>query len=143
LLGGSEFAVTSNHKTKRINMKPLKALCVGLVLLASALIAPGTPAMGAQANDLTGVWNSSGATFYVRQLDKEIWWFGERSPTNLFWTNVARGTVDGNLVHVKWVDVPMGETRSEGTLTLRIVDSTHLKIEKNPNNFWDRDWYRK
>ena len=82
-------------------MKPLKALCVGLVLLASALIAPGTPAMGAQANDLTGVWNSSGATFYVRQLDKEIWWFGERSPTNLFWTNVARGTVDGNLVHIK------------------------------------------
>jgi hypothetical protein len=37
----------------------------------------------------------------------------------------------------------MGETRSEGTLTLRIVDSKHLKIEENPNNFWDRDWYRK
>jgi hypothetical protein len=99
--------------------------------------------MGTQANDLTGVWNSGGATFYVRQLDKEIWWFGERSPTNPFWTNVARGTVDGNLVHIKWVDVPMGETCSEGTLTLRVVDSKHLKIEENPNNFWDRDWYRK
>jgi hypothetical protein len=36
----------------------------------------------------------------------------------------------------------MGETRSEGTLTLR-VDSKYLKIEENPNNFWDRDWYRK
>ncbi len=110
--------------------------------LASAAIAPATPVQVEQGNDLTGVWNAGGATFYVRQLGKEIWWLGELSPANPRWTNVARGTVDDKLVHIKWVDVPKGETRGEGTLTLRIVDSKHMKIEENPNDFWVRDWDR-
>jgi hypothetical protein len=123
-------------------MKNNNCIRIAIQLLVLSATLSLTALAQAQTNNLTGVWNSGGATFYVRQLDKEIWWFGERSPTNPFWTNVGRGTVDGNLVHVKWVDVPKGETRSEGTLTLRIVDSKHLKIEENPNNFWDRDWYR-
>jgi hypothetical protein len=95
-----------------------------------------------QSTDLTGVWNAGGATFYVRQLGKEIWWYGELSSTNPRWTNVARGTVDDKLVNVKWVDVPRGETRGDGTLTLRIVDARHMTIEVNPNDFWVRDWER-
>jgi hypothetical protein len=123
-------------------MKTNNRIHIAIQLLVLSATLSLTALAQAQTNDLTGVWNSGGATFYVRQLDKEIWWFGERSPTNPFWTNVAQGTVDGSLVHMKWVDVPMGQTRSEGTLTLRIVDSKHLKVEENPNNFWDRDWYR-
>lgn len=124
----------------------LSAGAVYLILrhasLTSAAIAPATPVLVEQGNNLTGVWDAGGATFYVRQLGKEIWWFGELSPTNPRWTNVARGTVDNKLVHVKWVDVPKGETRGQGTLTLRIVDSKHMKIEVNPNDFWVRDWYK-
>jgi hypothetical protein len=112
--------------------------------LAQAKTPPSAPIPAAtpQANDLTGVWKSNGATFYVRQLGNEIWWRGDHSPTNPRWTNVAKGTVDGNLLHIKWVDVPLGETRGEGTLTLRIVDSKLLKIEENPNDFWAHDWIR-
>ncbi len=102
------------------------------------------PALGAEARDLTGVWRTSGGpTFYVRQLGFEIWWFGQQAPANPGWTNVAHGSMDGNLVHVKWVDVPMGSSRHQGTLTLRVVESNHLKVVDNPDDFLNADWYRK
>jgi hypothetical protein len=118
----------------------IKRACLATVVL---FLLSAVPMAGADYYDLTGVWKTSGGvTFYVRQLGNEIWWFGQRTPTNPLWTNVARGTLDGNLVHVKWVDVPMGGTRNQGTLTLRIVDSNHLKVHENPDNFWTPDWYR-
>jgi hypothetical protein len=113
-------------------------ILVALVWLSTA------PVMGAEAADLTGVWRTSGGvTFYVRQLGNEIWWFGQQAPTNPRWTNVAQGMLVGDLVQVKWVDVPMGGTRHQGSLALRVVEPDHLKVVENPNDFWSADWYRK
>jgi len=117
-----------------------KLCCTGLFVIASLMI--GGEA-GAQNLDLTGVWHTDGgATFYVRQIGINVWWYGEHSPTNPNWTNVASGTVLGGVLRVHWIDVPKGQTRSEGTLTLRVVDANHLTVSDNPNGFWDRPWSR-
>jgi len=98
---------------------------------------------GAGSHDLTGVWHTNGGvTFYVRQLGNEIWWFGEQAPNNPRWTNVASGTLQGDEVRVQWVDVPMGGTRNQGTLGLRVVAENHLVVDANPNDFWNADWVR-
>lgn len=115
----------------------------GRVLVVMLVLVALVSAVRAEAFDLTGVWRTQGGpTFYVRQLGHEIWWFGQQAPVNPRWTNVARGTVDGSLVHVNWVDVPMGGTRHQGSLTLRVVDPGHLAISENPDDFWSPDWYK-
>jgi hypothetical protein len=80
--------------------------------------------------------------FYVRQLGNEIWWFGQQAPNSPRWTNVASGTFDNGVVRVKWVDVPMGSTRNQGTLGLRVVAANHMVVSENPNDFWNADWFR-
>ena len=114
---------------------------IGPIALAVMLVWTGTS--GAQVASLTGVWhNSAGGTFYVRQLASEIWWYGSQSPTQPSWTNVANGFVVGNIVRVRWVDVPQGQTRGSGMVAFRIVDANHMVIAENPDNFADAPWSR-
>jgi len=43
--------------------------------------------------DLTGKWScNDGGTYYMRQLGKEVFWMGERAPTNPSWSNPNRAT---------------------------------------------------
>src|SRR5262245_14304622 len=65
----------------------------------------------AQTYNLSGVWHTTdGATFYVRQVGNEIWWFGQQAPINPRWTNVANGSIQGEIISVRWADVPAGST---------------------------------
>ncbi len=97
----------------------------------------------AQTYNLTGVWHTvDGATFYVRQVGNEIWWFGQQAPINPRWTNVANGSVQGEIITVRWADVPAGSTSGSGTLVLRAVSSNRLVVMQNPNNFVAGDWSR-
>jgi hypothetical protein len=106
-----------------------------LLLAASASLA--------QEMDLTGVWHTqTGATFYMRQIGSEIWWYGTQSPNQPRWSNVASGRLDGNVVRVRWVDVPQGTTRNAGNLALKAVDARHLVVSENPNDFLAADWFR-
>lgn len=112
-----------------------------LSLLAVSLA--GIDAGLAQAIDLTGVWHTgSGATFFVRQVGFEIWWYGTQSPTQTRWSNVTSGRLDGNMIRVQWVDVPPGTSRNSGVLALRVLDANHLVVSENPNNFVSEDWSR-
>lgn len=113
-------------------------------IVTAALLLLGTvSSAGADNYDLTGVWHTvGGVTFYVRQVGNEIWWFGEQAPNNPRWTNVASGTLQGDQVRVRWVDVPMGGTRHEGSLGLKVVAGNHLVVNENPNDFWNADWTR-
>jgi hypothetical protein len=106
--------------------------------------APATPpSVAAQAIDLSGIWSTqTGATFYVRQIGSQIWWYGTQSLINPRWTNVASGEIYGNAVRVHWVDVPQGTTASSGNLTLTAVDSRHLIVSENPDRFLSADWFR-
>jgi hypothetical protein len=112
---------------------------VSLFAVAAAGIDTGL----AQAIDLTGVWHTGGgATFFVRQIGSEIWWYGTQSPTQPRWSNVASGRLDGNVIRVQWVDIPQATSRNSGTLALRVLDANHLVVSDNPNNFIADDWSR-
>lgn len=117
-----------------------KKACLAAVLVTSLSITGG---IRADNVDLTGVWHTvGGVTFYVRQSGNEIWWFGEQAAVNPRWTNVASGTIEGDQIRVRWMDVPMGGTRNQGRLGLRVVSADHLVVDENPDNFWNAEWTR-
>ncbi len=90
-------------------MKTLKAL------LFIALFS--TPSLAFA--DLTGRWScNDGGTYYVRQLGKEVFWFGEHRPANTAWSNIAHGYIDGGRIILRWADVPKGSIMQEGILIL-------------------------
>jgi hypothetical protein len=112
------------------------------MVMAAALLL-STAGVSADNDNLTGVWHTTGGvTFYVRQVGNQVWWFGEQAAVNPRWTNVATGTLNGDTLTVQWVDVPMGGTRNQGSLGLRVVASNHMVVSQNPDNFWNADWYR-
>jgi hypothetical protein len=76
-----------------------------------------------QPATLSGVWHGSdNATYYIRQLDRNVWWLGLSRDQGRSFANVFHGTIgeSGPLVG-EWVDVPMGVggVLSGGTLTLQ------------------------
>jgi len=89
----ANFAVISNHKTKRINMKPTESV---IALVWSIGVSPDSPRHTRngrkQANDLTGVlkFRRSDVSMYDN-LTKRSGGLGNARLRNPFWTNVARG----------------------------------------------------
>jgi len=77
----------------------------------------------AQPTTLSGVWHGSDVgTYYIRQIDREVWWLGLSRDQGRSFANVFRGSigVSGSL-EGEWVDVPMGVggVLSGGTLVLQ------------------------
>lgn len=104
----------------------------------------GIGAFAAYAGDLTGAWNSdSGGTYYIRQLQNEVWWYGEASPTDPAWSNVAQGTLRGKILQLKWSDVPKGSVMSNGVLTLELTADGKLIAKKKTGDFGDAEWTRR
>ena len=93
-----------------------------------------------KAIDLTGAWaGDDGGIYYVRQLDKVVWWNGmsdrARPPRTLGrdWNNVGRGEIKDDLTIVSdWADVPRGGINGFGTVTFKIgADASgNLQITK-------------
>ncbi len=81
--------------------------------------------------DLTGTWSADdGGIYYVRQLGNTIWWAGLSTDSpqgqndfqrGLRFTNVFRGTIEGNTIKGTWADIPRGQSVKSGTLTLSIA----------------------
>lgn len=80
-----------------------------------------TPALCVAPRDLNGIWKSNdGGTYYVRQMENDVWWVGMSSDNGRTWTNVFKGVRNGNTVTGQWADVPKGRISSGGLLNLRI-----------------------
>jgi hypothetical protein len=93
--------------------------------------------------DLTGTWScNDGGKYYVRQIGKELFWYGEKSVTSPIWSNVATGTVDGNYIIVRWADVPKGTTLSEGILELTLVNPNKFQSTLKTGGFGGSIWTR-
>src|SRR3990167_639083 len=84
--------------------------------------------------DLTGRWSGDdGGAYYLRQVEGNIYWYGEENATNPGWSNVFSGNIliiPGSLgrpgatsIKGKWADVPKGQARNHGELSLKIVDA--------------------
>jgi hypothetical protein len=91
----------------------------------------GGPTQTSGTIDLTGFWRDNNcASYSVRQIGNKVsWWMDDRPQV----TNVFEGTIDGNTLTGKWVDLPGGKLRGNGTLKLRIDSNDRLtKIDDSP-----------
>ena len=111
----------------------ITALVVGFNLVLSA----------AFAADLTGTWNSdSGGKYYIRQLNNDVWWYGEAESQAPGWSNVAYGTISGNKLKLKWADVPKGSIMGNGVLNLVLRSDGKLYATHKTGGFADGEWTR-
>lgn len=96
----------------------------------------------AQASSMTGVWNcNDGGVYFIRRVGNQIWWYGQSSDGGTTWSNVFQGTITGNKIIGRWADVPKGNIRGYGEMTLRISGDRIQKISGGQNfsgSVWSR-----
>lgn len=93
-----------------------------------AVCTPAPLKFDPNAVDLTGAWaGNDGGVYYVRQLDKVVWWngmsnrSGPPSALGREWNNVGRGEIQDDLTIVsEWADVPRGGVLGGGTVIFQI-----------------------
>src|SRR3989442_2621562 len=94
-------------------------LVVALLLLITAL-----PAAVAAQVDLTGFWQDENGTPYrLRQVGPDVYWYMDAAPRAV---NVFVGRIAGNTIIGTWADLPGGELRNSGQLSLRIESNDRL-----------------
>jgi hypothetical protein len=69
---------------------------------------------------------NDGGTYFVRRVGTTVYWMGESADGGRSWTNVFRGTLNGNTFSGDWADVA-GNSGS-GTLTLQILGSIETGV---------------
>lgn len=108
-----------------------------VVFLTLGLLMP----LSTYAASLTGVWQGNdGGIYYIRQVNNEVWWMGENSPTSPSFSNVAHGKVDANNVMLSWGDVPKGGILNSGILVLRVVSNNQLQAIIKTGGFGGSAW---
>lgn len=102
------------------------------------------PLLIAQSERLTGVWNcNDGGVYFIRQIGNQVWWYGQSSDGGTTWSNVFQGTITGNQITGSWADVPKGNIRGSGWMTLSISGSNRLrKVKVGGSNFGGSVWSR-
>jgi hypothetical protein len=94
-------------------------------------------------NDLSGIWScNNGGTYYLRQFGNEIWWYGEDSPINTLWSNVAHGTFANNILDLNWTDVPKGHILGHGILKLELNPDGKIVTRRGSGGFGCSVWTR-
>ena len=92
-----------------------------------------------QSQDLTGVWKcNDGGKYYLRHVNNTLWWYSDGSR----FTNVFKGTIKNNVITGEWADVPIGKTRGNGKLTLKIESSNNLVRTSQTGNYGGKQWTR-
>lgn len=96
----------------------------------------------ASALDLSGTWTSdTGATYYLRQIGSEVFWYGENDPTTPSWSNVAHGKYHSSRLILSWGDVPKGTVTQSGVLVLKVLNAgTTLQAISKTGGFVDSTW---
>ncbi len=93
--------------------------------------------------NLDGVFSGAGGKYYLRQLDDEILWYGEEDAVSPTWSNVAHGIIKGNIIKLKWADVPKGDIMQSGSLVIRIDSNDELVLLEQAGEFFATDsWTR-
>jgi hypothetical protein len=113
----------------------------GLLLLA----APAAPAHAicASPNTVNGVWTANdGGTYRLHVVGNTVWWVGTSGDEGRSWTNVFRGTRNGNIIDGEWADV-RGKGWGSGTLKLRISGMTSMELVSGTGSgYAGRRWGR-
>jgi hypothetical protein len=95
------------------------------------------------STNLTGRWQGNdGGTYYIRQIGDRVWWFGENS-RGASWSNVLHGSISANRIIGDWADVPKGDIRQSGTLTLQLTASDRLTVVSQTGGFGGTEWQKR
>ena len=119
--------------------------------------------------NLTGRWESDdGGIYYLRQVDHELWWYGQKSDRDrrfddryddrrdrrdrdddrrrlsrrFLWSNVFHGYIGNREITGSWVDVPRGEDQNSGAMVLEIVSSNRLRAVSKTGRYGSSEWNR-
>ncbi|MDN0075071.1 hypothetical protein QU481_09210 [Crenobacter sp. SG2303] len=95
-------------------------------------------------HNLTGQWRcNDGGTYYIRQVDLEIWWYGRSANGGQGFSNVFHGFIQkSGRIEGRWADVPMGRMQNSGKLVLQIGGSRILNAVSNTGGFGGGEWTR-
>ncbi|MFD2565478.1 DUF7452 domain-containing protein [Aquimarina rubra] len=96
-------------------------------------------------NVLNGKWRGNdNGSYYIRQVGNTVIWFGERNYNSGIpgWANVAVGTRTGNMIQLNWIDVPKGNARGQGTLTLFVRNKNEITRSAVTGGFGGSNWKR-
>jgi hypothetical protein len=127
-----------------MNLKHLVALMVlGFVLASATAYSQDEVKKLNKTYNLDGVFSGAGGKYYLRQLGEEILWYGEEDAVAPTWSNVAHGIIKGNIIKVKWADVPKGVIMQSGSLVIRIDSNDQLVLTEQEGEFFATDsWTR-
>lgn len=113
-------------------------LMMGFLALTFSTFAQNDLAQSIQFN-LTGIWKADdGGTYYIRNIDKNVWWLGIGSNDDgKTFSNVLKGYINetNKILKADWADIPLGNNKYYGTLTLSIDSNTTLhKVNESSYN---------
>lgn len=87
-----------------------------------------------QNYDLTGFWqtdNNNSISHFIRQIDNEVYWYMSNPPNTY---NIFHGTITGNIITGKWLDLPGSNALNNGALVIRIESNNRLlKLSESGN----------
>lgn len=119
-------------------------LVISLILIAIKPIygQPTSVIATCDPKNLTGKWIANdGATYFIRQIGDEVWWFGARSLqegtpfSNVFHGSISRNPFSfGNSFQGDWQDVPLGKSGESGKLII-IIDPSGQKLTKQEDRY--------
>ena len=112
------------------------------VLLAVLLL---LPTVALAEFDLTGRWTcSDGGTYYLRQENGRLYWYGEDTGRRPAWASVFSGKIDGDRIHGRWADVPKGRRSGSGTLEIEVgANGQYLRKVDHTGVFSGVTWRRR
>lgn len=101
--------------------------------------------MPANAVDMNGVWRGDrGGKFYV-QIDRgQLYWYAEQLTRNPAWAHIFQGSLQGNKINGRWINMPKGKLGGAGqlnavmdddgqTITIRTQGFVATKLRKVSN----------
>jgi len=120
---------------------PINVALTALVILAAT--ASPVYAQCSAPKYVSGAWQANdGGTYHLHAVGDTIWWVGVSGDDGRTWTNVFRGTRNGNIIDGEWADV-RGKSWGNGTLKLRISGTTFMeKIGGTGSGFGGKRWGR-
>lgn len=81
-------------------------------------------------DNLSGLWvkenNAEGPRYYLNQVGKTVFWYGEDKAENPLWAHVVYGRIQGQELLASYSDIPKGRFHNAGQLKFKIVDPTKL-----------------
>ena len=116
------------------------------LILANAALLGSSPLQAETCQpqaSLTGLYKANdGGSYRIRASGNTVWWLGKSGDDGASWTNLFKGTRNGNLITGQWIDLNDG-AKGAGTLSLKVTGNFQLqRIGATGSGFGGTIWLR-